>query len=63
MIENRFKLQSALDGNYLQIALPGLIQLDDIAVKVMKEDCPNFLIPFQMVTMNDELTLKYKLTN
>lgn len=61
MKENAFQIQSALDGNYLSVALEHQEQMDEIAIKMLKEDCPDFLIPFQMVMMNDRITLKYKL--
>jgi hypothetical protein len=63
MNENNFSLQRALDGSYLNIALTEPVQLDNIAIKVIDEDCPNFLFPFKLFNINDGVTLKYKLTN
>lgn len=62
MNEN-FSLQSTLEANYLNIRLEEPIQLDEIAIKVTKEDCPNFLIPFKTVEINGSVSLKYKLVN
>lgn len=63
MSKYNFDLQSSLDANYLNISMDEDAVLDEIAMKVMKTDCPDFLIPFHMVNMNDTVTLKYKLVN
>ena len=62
MNEN-FSLQSSLEANYLNIKLQEPIQLDEIAIKVTKDDCPDFLIPFKTVEINGSVSLKYKLVN
>lgn len=63
MNEENFSLQSSLEGNYLNIALPVQAEVDEIAVRVMEEDCPEFLIPFRIVTVNGSTNLRYKLIN
>ena len=63
MNEENFSLQSSLEGNYLNIALPLQAEVDEIAVRVMEEDCPEFLIPFRIVTVNGSTNLRYKLIN
>lgn len=63
MKEETFTLQSSLEANYLNIDLQESACLDEIAVHVIKEDCPDFLIPFRIVNVNDRTTLKYKLIN
>lgn len=63
MNEENFSLQSTLEGNYLNIALPAIADSDEIAVRVMEQDCPDFLIPFRIVTVNGNTSLKYKLIN
>lgn len=63
MKEENFSLQSSLEGNYLNIALPLQAEVDEIAVRVMEEDCPDFLIPFRIVTVNGSTNLRYKLIN
>lgn len=63
MKEENFSLQSSLEGNYLNIALPLTAEVDEIAVRVMEEDCPDFLIPFRLVTVNGSTNLRYKLIN
>lgn len=63
MNTTNFKLQSSLEANYLSVALREPIRLDGIAVKVLREDCPDFLVPFRMVTVNNVFTLRYTLIN
>jgi hypothetical protein len=63
MNENNFTLQHALDGNYLNISLEEPVSVDNIAVNALAEDCPDFLIPFKLVNINNRLVLKYRLTN
>lgn len=63
MKEYNFQMQSALDGNYVNIVLPASGRQDRIAVRVLKESCPEFLLPFGMTDINDQVTLKYKVPN
>jgi len=58
-----FTLQSSLEANYLNIRLQEPVQLDEIAIRVVQEDCPEFLIPFRIVNINESISLKYKLVN
>lgn len=58
-----FTLQSSLEANYLNIQLQESMELDEIAINVIREDCPDFLIPFRMVDINGSVSLKYKLIN
>lgn len=58
-----FSLQSSLDGNYLNVPLHDKSELDEIAVSVLREDCPDFLIPFRLMSQNDNDFLRYKLIN
>lgn len=63
MKEYNFQMQSALDGNYVNLVLPASCRQDKIAVRVLKESCPKFLLPFAMTDINDQVTLKYKVPN
>lgn len=63
MNSGNFMLQNSLEANYLNIRLDAGDRLDEIAVKVIQKDCPDFLIPFRMVSVNEETGLKYKLIN
>ena len=63
MNTQNFTIQSSLEANYLNIPLTEPVQIDEIAVKTINSDCPNFLIPFQLLEVNGVLQLKYKLIN
>lgn len=63
MREEDFSMQNTLEGNYLNITLPASTELDEIAVRVIEGDCPEFLIPFHVVSVNGNRNLKYKLIN
>lgn len=63
MKEYNFQMQRALDGNYVSIVLPAFCRQDRIAVRVIKESCPEFLLPFGITDINDQVTLKYKVPN
>lgn len=60
---NMFAIQNGIDGNYLEVKLQDTEQLDQIAMKVIEKDTPEFLIPFRITTVNGEVVLKYKLVN
>lgn len=63
MNSEKFSVQSTLEANYLNVKLEEPIELDEIAMKVLKEDCPEFLLPYRLTTVNDCVTLKYRLIN
>jgi len=63
MNSEKFTIQNSLEANYLNIRLDSEDRLDEIAVKVIQKDCPDFLIPFRIVSVNEETSLKYKLIN
>lgn len=58
-----FYVQSSLEATYLNVRLEEPMRLDEIAMKVINSDCPEFLLPFRLTTMNDTVTLKYKQVN
>lgn len=59
----KFTLQSSLEANYLNIVLEEPVMLDGTAIRVIQQDCPEFLIPFRITSMNNSVMLKYKLLN
>ncbi|MBQ8280982.1 MAG: hypothetical protein IJZ25_01100, partial [Lachnospiraceae bacterium] len=61
MNSEKFSVQSTLEATYLNVRLEEPVELDEIVMKVLKEDCPDFLIPYRLTTVNDIITLKYKL--
>lgn len=63
MNEENFSLQGTLEANYLNIELPDTYCMDEIAVRVIRDDCPDFLVPFGISNVNGNITLKYKLVN
>lgn len=63
MNSEKFMLQSSLEANYLNIQPDNPVKLDEIAIKVIKNDCPDFIIPFRITDINDQVIIKYKLFN
>ena len=63
MNSERFVLQNSFEANYLNVSLDGNDELDEIAVKVIQKDCPDFLVPFHLVSVNEQLSLRYKMIN
>lgn len=60
---SKFHLQGSLEANYLNVPLDGTAKPDEIAMNVLAEDCPDFLIPFKLMSHNDSTILKYRLVN
>ena len=58
-----FSVQSSLEANFLNIQLEEPINIDEIAMKTINNDCPDFLIPFQLLEVNGSTQLRYKLIN
>lgn len=63
MREESFSLQRTLEANFLNVELPPDAQMDEISIRVIENDCPDFLIPFKILNRNGETILKYKLIN
>lgn len=63
MNDYNIQMQSALDGNYVTIGLQMPCELDKIAIRVIQENWPDFLLQFRMMDINNEITLKYKIPN
>ena len=38
-------------------------QLDEIAVRVLRQDCPDFLLPFKTISMDGEMEFRYELAD
>ncbi len=60
---NNFSVQSSLEAIFLNIKLDDPIDIDEIAMKTINNDCPDFLIPFQLLEVNGSTQLRYKLIN
>ena len=63
MKTDNFTVQSSLEANYLCIQLDDPFKLDEIAIKTINNDCPDFLIPFHVLEINGNISFKYKLIN
>lgn len=60
-MNKNFTLQSSLEANYLNVQVHAQARLDEIALRVMAGDCPDFLIPFRMININNSISFKYRL--
>ncbi len=58
-----FYKESSLEANYLNIPLEDSAELDEMAINVLEDERPDFLIPFSLIYHNERGILKYKLTN
>ena len=63
MGREKFYVKTSVNANYLYVELEEPVIWDEIAMKVIKEDCPDFLLPYSVGRMNDEVNLRYKLPN
>ena len=46
---------------YAKMTIEDASTLDDIAVKVIKQDLPDFLLPVKMVNIDGEIEVKYEM--
>ena len=60
---NRITAEHSLEANYLKLSCMPQERLDDIAIKVIKNDTPDFLMPIRMLKMNGVVELRYTLGN
>ena len=58
----KFSVVQSAKANYLIVECPDEDKMDDIALQVILEDRPPFLMPLQLRTMNDKTTISYQLT-
>ena len=61
--DERFQLQASAEANYLAISLNGDAVYDEIALRMLTEDKPEFFLPISVKEINGRLTLRYKLIN
>ena len=62
-MNDRFSVQTSAEANYLTISLDEPVRFDSIALSMLQEDRPDFLLPVQIKTLNDRQSLRYKLIN
>lgn len=63
MNSEKFEIQNSLEASYLSVELTEPYQLDKIGMRVLMEDWPEFLIPYQLKRINHKVCLRYRLMN
>lgn len=58
-----FELQSSFEANYLNVYLGEPVNLDEIAIRTIENDSPDFLIPFKITDINGRSMFRYRLIN
>lgn len=58
-----FSVVQSAKANYLCVQCDDEDQIDSIALQVLLEDCPPFLMPIQLRTMNDHRTFNFRLAS
>ncbi len=48
---------------YAKLNIPGTEKLDNIAMRVIKQDCPDFLLPMKTIDIDGETEIKYEITD
>ena len=48
---------------YAKFSTPAECDLDTIALNVIKQDCPDFLLPIRTMEINGSLEIRYELTD
>ena len=61
MISEHFTMEQTAESAYLTIAVDNPAALDSIAMQVLREDMPDFLVPFSLTTENGVSKLRYRL--
>lgn len=61
--KNRITAEHSLEANYLKLTCMSQERLDDIAIKVIKNDTPDFLMPIRMLKVNGSVELRYTIGN
>lgn len=61
--KNRITAEHSLEANYLKLSCTSQEKLDDIALKVIKKDTPDFLMPIRMLKINGMVELRYTIGN
>lgn len=61
--DRRFSVQAAADANYLDVVPDEPVRLDELALRMLQEDKPEFFLGLQVRTMNARMSLRYRLQN
>lgn len=59
----RIEAEHSLEANYLKVKCPVSEQVDEIALKVIRNDKPEFLLPLRTIMINNTLELRYTMGN
>lgn len=59
----RIEAEHSLEANYLKVKCPVSEQVDEIALKVIRNDKPEFLLPVRTIMINNTLELRYTMGN
>lgn len=63
MNSEKFVIENSLEANYLCVELTEPCQLDLIAMRVLREDWPEFLVSYQIKRVNNQIFFRYRLMN
>lgn len=59
----RIEAEHSLEANYLKVKCPVSEQVDEIALKVIRNDKPEFLLPMRTIMINNTTELRYTMGN
>ena len=57
--KNRITAEHSLDANYLKYSCMINEPLDEVSIRVIKNDMPEFLLPISMMKMNNSVEFRY----
>lgn len=58
-----FSIQKTIEANYLTITFDAEPEFDEISIKALNTETPDFLLPFTMTSSNGVISFRYKLKN
>ncbi|MBQ1281693.1 MAG: hypothetical protein IIY16_05570, partial [Oscillospiraceae bacterium] len=61
--DERFQIQTSAEANYLTISLDDDANFDEIALRMLNEDKPDFFLPLSVKEINGMRLMRYKLIN
>ncbi|MBR4960886.1 MAG: FHA domain-containing protein [Clostridia bacterium] len=56
-----FKVETSAEAAWLNVEIENYVDLDTIAIQVVAQDCPDFLLPIHVAEKNGICTLRYRL--
>ena len=61
MEKNVFSVETSAEAAWLNVEIKDYSELDEIAMRVVSQDCPEFLLPIHMAEKNGISSLRYRL--